>query len=189
MVIHHQNRTGKPFESQSIAAWKAAVGHGVALDIGAYTGLYAIIAAKAGSTVYAFEPNPAVLRRLIENAGLNQVTLSAHCQGVSDHRGSAALVTKSAISLTSGGRLVDGNGVDLVRVDDLNLAGITAIKIDVEGHECAVLRGAFQAISRDKPVIITEALNDAALQDQRDILEPIGYQFRTVDQWNVIWRV
>lgn len=188
MVIHHQRRTGKAFEGESIAAWKDAAGGGVALDIGAYTGLYAIIAAKAGATVHAFEPNPAVFQRLIDNAELNQVMLAAYQKGVSDTQGSAKLVAKNSIPLTSGCRLEDGEGVELIRVDDLSLAGVTAIKIDVEGHECSVLRGVLETIQRDKPLIITEALDDSAFQEQLKILGAIGYMARPADEWNVIWK-
>lgn len=189
MVIHHQRRTGKAFESESIAAWKAAAKKGVALDIGAYTGLYAIIAAKAGASVHAFEPNPAVFQRLIDNAELNWVMLAAYQKGVSDTQGSAKLVAKNRIPLTSGGRLEDGEGVELIRVDDLDLSGVAAIKIDVEGHECSVLRGALETIRRDKPLIITEALDDEAFQEQVNILGAIGYTARPADEWNVIWNI
>ena len=46
--------------------------------------------------------------------------------------------------------------VPLIRVDDLAVTGVTFIKIDVEGHELPVLRGAERTIRRDRPRLVVE---------------------------------
>jgi len=188
MVIRHQKQTGKPFESESIAAWQSACTHGTALDIGAYTGLYALVAAKAGADAYAFEPNPEVFARLQENIDTNRLLcVSAYLIALSDHEGRASMALSKTTRLTSGGKITEGTDTVLATVDGFNFDNVTAIKIDVEGHECAVLRGAIDTIRRYAPLIITEALNDEALQDQAAILKPLGYVPAPADEWNVIW--
>lgn len=187
MVIQHQKRTGKPFEYQSVAAWVEACTHGTALDIGAYTGLYSLLAAKAGADACAFEPNPKVYERLQQNIELNALPVSPHLIALSDYEGRASMELSKSTRLTSGGKLTSGNDVVVTTVDGLNLSNLTAIKIDVEGHECDVLRGAIETIRRYSPLIITEALTDEALKDQADILAPLGYTPKPADEWNVIW--
>jgi FkbM family methyltransferase len=46
--------------------------------------------------------------------------------------------------------------VRLTTLDSLSLKDIAAIKIDVEGHEGAVLDGASETIVRERPVVIVE---------------------------------
>ncbi|GAB3099721.1 FkbM family methyltransferase [Aestuariicella hydrocarbonica] len=194
MVIRHQKKTGQPFESESVDAWQlACLSGGIVFDVGAYTGLYALLAAKQGACVFAFEPNPAVFARLNENIDNNQFEgcgqIFAKQMAVSDVVGQCALVVNPRVQLTSGGAVVAGTGITTVTIDMLEVQDqIAAIKIDVEGHECAVIRGALATLRRCMPLIITEALNDAALRDQCSLLEPLGYTHTKADQWNIIWR-
>lgn len=188
MVLRHQRNTRKPFEAESITAWRAAAeAGGVMLDIGAYTGLYSLVAAQAGATAIALEPNPAVFARLMENIAANGVSVDARNLAASDRYGVMALQANPRVPLTSGGRLVPGEGVQVVTIDGLGLSGVGAIKIDTEGHECAVLRGAMATIERDKPMIITEALAGDAFLDQCELLEPLGYWWESLDEWNHLW--
>ena len=187
MVFRHQQRTGKPFESQSIAAWLDAC-PGTVLDIGAYTGIYSILAARAGAAVIAFEPNEPVFARLLENIERNSVEVGAQKLAVSDYNGGGRVVANTRVKLTSAGRLEHGSAVQVIRLDDMGIEDVAAIKIDTEGHECAVIRGAYETIKRDRPLIITEALDEDAFQAQLKLLMPLGYKAKPADQWNVIWR-
>ncbi|MFD8811290.1 FkbM family methyltransferase, partial [Streptomyces sp. NPDC059627] len=49
------------------------------------------------------------------------------------------------------------------------------VKIDVEGHEMSVLRGARRVLRRDRPTLVMEALVDADLGDLIAEFEPLGY--------------
>jgi len=190
MVLHHQHRTGKPFEAESIAEWRD-IAAGTMVDVGAYTGLYSILAAQHGADrVVAFEPNIKVFDRLLENAAINGVSslVDFYLAGVSDSEGEGDLQLNTNVRLTSAGRVVEGKGIKLITLDSLLLRNVTAIKIDTEGMESSVLRGGINTIKRDMPLLITEALCESALVEQQEILFPIGYRCRQVDQWNVVWR-
>jgi hypothetical protein len=57
-------------------------------------------------------------------------------------------------------------------IDSLSLAGpVRLVKIDVEGHEAAVLLGMWDLLKRDRPVIVFEKQAAACR-----LLESLGYQ-------------
>lgn len=192
MVVRHQRRTGKTFESESIEAWKNACKNGTAIDVGAYTGIYSIIAEKEGASVIAFEPNYSVYKRLVKNVRLNDCIVECYMEAVSDREGRLRFIGKPGLDMTSAGRVESGEGpgsiVPSVMIDDLALSDVSAIKIDTEGHEVEVLIGSIDTIKKCKPLIITEALDDEALQDQLEVMDGLGYTGDMADERNVIWR-
>lgn len=194
MVINHQRRTGRPFEAESVAAWREACASrpGIALDIGAYTGLYSLLALRSGArAVVALEPHPLVRQRLHENIRVNGVAgrVAVYPCAASSVTGKASLQANPLVRLTSGAVLVSGSDVNTVTVDSIGLDyQLLAVKIDVEGHEFEVISGALTTLRRNLPLVITEALNDGAFDAQATLLEPLGYSGARADEWNVIWR-
>ena len=162
----------------SITDRKITITEGTTNDIGAYTGIYAIGAALMGATVWAFEPYPVTFERLHHNAELNGIGttgregLTSVMNAVSAEAGDALLCHDrprgfpSAASLERSGRY--GVQVTTVALDQLTLPGrVSVMKIDVERHEPAVLRGAAALLERDRPVLIVESLGPA---EERAIL-------------------
>lgn len=156
MVVKRFRSRGE-FEPQSMELWRGyAREGGTLLDVGAYTGIYAIAAAQEGGRVMAFEPMPKCAARMRENAALNGVTFPIGLCAVTD-RYSPSVHMKSSRDLSSAARVSgDGMMVPATRMDDMAFTDVRAIKIDVEGHEQAVLRGAMDAIRRCRPAIIVE---------------------------------
>lgn len=107
-------------------------------DVGANIGVYSIVAAKRGAEVTCFEPNPDVARLLERNLRLNGVTAVVHEAAVGDREGSARFHASGPVGqlsqLSPHGELV----VPLVRLR----GGFDIVKIDVEGGELEVFRGA-----------------------------------------------
>lgn len=187
MVVFHQRKTKQPFESESIAEWVSALDGGSVIDVGAYTGLYSLVAAKFGAKAYAIEPNGDVFKRLNENIELNKANIVTINKAASDSPGVCSMQLSRSTKLTSGGKLISGSGINVITIDSLCIDDARAIKIDVEGHECEVLTGAKMTIEKCSPVIITEALTESAYREQRDILSPMGYSSRRCDERNIVW--
>lgn len=134
-----------------------------AIDAGANKGVYTYFIAKYARHTYAFEPNPKMFRILRRNVGSN-VTVSP--VALSDATGEAEL----RIPFLAKGHSNQGASLSRVkvqgsftpvvvataRIDDLALDDIGFIKIDVEGFEDAVLRGARRTIERDRPTLLIE---------------------------------
>jgi len=132
----------------------------VVVDAGAYIGLYTCMAAAiAGDSgkILAFEPDPVNHRQLLNNVKLNgykNVTI-VQC-ALAETPGKAKLYMKhhgTVSSLVGDGKCVD---VDLDTLDNvvarMGMARVDLIKIDVEGFELPVLRGAEKTIKENPEI-------------------------------------
>ncbi len=156
---------------------------GLVIDVGSNTGFYALLAASASSrnTVLAFEPMAEIAERARRNVVRNDLAGRIRVQQValSDRNGLAEFyVPDDAHGLveTSASLRRDFKGepaairpVASHRLDRVLLRGrwaarpISLIKIDVEGHEAAVLNGARWTIRLRRPVLFVEVLPNADL--------------------------
>ncbi|HKO47020.1 MAG TPA: FkbM family methyltransferase [Polyangiaceae bacterium] len=157
----------------------------VFVDVGANIGYYSVIAASAvgpSGTVYAFEPSARVRARLKRNVELNQLSqIVVRPEAVGAHPGAVRLIEPLGVGndglahVETGGD--EGVEVQAVRLDELpEFSGASPhlIKVDVEGGEPEVFRGAAALFDRsDAPSIVFESFEisrDAA------ILREYGYQ-------------
>ena len=135
-----------------------------AIDVGANRGIRAHVLADICPKVYAFEPNPKLFPLLKAAAPRN---VQCFAIGASDADGEARLLVPGSGEHFSNqgatlnpakveGQLFEAVTVESKRLDALPLDPVGFIKIDVEGHEQAVLAGARALIARDKPVMIIE---------------------------------
>jgi hypothetical protein len=82
------------------------------------------------------------------------------------------------------GSAVETIEVPVKRLDDLRLDNIGCIKIDVEGHELAVLKGATDTIARNRPALLVEAEerhHPNAVAEITGLLTGLGYSGYFVD--------
>jgi FkbM family methyltransferase len=158
------------------------------VDVGANTGLFTLLAATVNpqATVHAFEPFPPALDLLEANLRSNRLdNVRLHRAALSDQPGLMPLHFNEALRLTQGASLqaradrVHQLEVPVVRLDDFlaaeGIGTLDLLKIDVEGYEPQVLRGAEQAITRDKPEIICEVIRPEHHAFLRDFLRRQGY--------------
>jgi FkbM family methyltransferase len=152
----------------------------VAIDIGANIGAHTVELAKmvgAKGWVYAFEPQRIVFQALCANLAINQITnVSARQNALGDTPGVIVVPdfdpTKMAnFGGVALGKYSAGEQVALTRLDDIKLERCDFIKIDVEGMEASVVRGARETIKRHQPVLFVE--NDRPEQSE----ELIGLLF------------
>ena len=139
------------------------------IDVGANIGEVALMCSKrAGSNGYvlAIEPCTGNFQNLKKNIDLNEWFHGEHLQiALGDSEGSVSLVevenhnagmNRVAFgSLTEGIEEVQLRKLDEV-VDELGLERVDLIKIDVEGFELHVLRGAAKTIERFRPKLFVE---------------------------------
>lgn len=150
------------------------------VDVGANVGEITLVAAKrlTRGRVLAFEPMPQAFAQLSRNVALNNLTgVELFNIGLFDKTGSLPMYQKQDIifgtinegvpSLFSTGDDPEEVRVPLRRFDDVaqecGLTRLDVMKIDVEGAELMVLRGAESLIKRFRPLIIVE-LCDVNLQ-------------------------
>lgn len=134
------------------------------IDCGANIGNHTVFFSKVFQNVFSFEPNPRTFRLLEFNCyDLNNV--ECFNVGLSDENESFSLIVpKSNIGaayLSKSHHDADSNNaikVELKTLDsfDFHFDNLCMIKIDVEGHELSVLRGASGVIKRYLPLIAFE---------------------------------
>ncbi|MBV9108088.1 MAG: FkbM family methyltransferase [Gemmatimonadetes bacterium] len=146
--------TWNPAEYEAFRA--AATPGAVALDVGANVGAYTLLLAqwvRPGGRVYAFEPAPEAFGGLSEHLRLNGLadTVVPVRAAVAATSGTATLATDG---LSGANRLADAPGGETVQTVTLDefcaREGIipSFLKIDVEGAELDVLRGARETIAK-----------------------------------------
>jgi FkbM family methyltransferase len=136
---------------------------GVAVDVGAHRGLYTYYLARLCTVVYAFEPIPALARRLRLATGprvhVEEVALSQH-RAKQQIRWPEGNFSWSTIEAANRLELAEGSilsaEVESRPLDEYRLAGVTFVKIDVEGHECEVIAGATGTLRDCRPNLIVE---------------------------------
>ncbi|MBW0017006.1 MAG: FkbM family methyltransferase [Mycobacterium sp.] len=161
----------------------------VSLDIGADVGEFAIAMLGASRSVIAFEPRPEQARELASMFGAVGAPVRIEAIALSDRSGSAAMRVlesepgRSTIDSANPLNDLDDSTIDTVdvplkRLDDLRLDNIGLVKVDVEGHELAVLRGAVETLTRNRPAIVVEAEErhrPHAVTEITELLAGLGY--------------
>ncbi|MGW7419863.1 FkbM family methyltransferase [Streptomyces sp. NPDC054813] len=175
------------YEPGTLATWSRLAARSATIaDVGAHVGYFSMIAAHAApkAKVHSFEPVDQIHSRLSVNVRSNGVqNVKLHQAGVSSEPGWADISVRFSGNLLSTGSTLEGAAPDaqLKRIQLVTLDEVFAdtkldlVKIDVEGHEMSVLRGARQVLRRDRPTLVMEALVDADLDDLIAQFEPLGY--------------
>ncbi len=155
------------------------------IDVGANNGVYAWHLARWSAGVTAFEPQPAHAAFLARAFGprvtVEQVALSdsagearLRVPVARDEDGRATIEPRNTLARQA----VAEYAVRCRRLDSYRLPPVGLIKIDVEGHELAVLRGAQAILERDRPNLIVESEDrhhPGAPGLVRDFLAAFGY--------------
>lgn len=170
------------------------------LDIGAYAGMCALVAARANPQLHAIAyeivPENFLLawRNVIENDLADRVSprllgLGASQGEVRMPRALGLPSLPTSISLAS--RFDTGVSVPISTLDaeTAGSAGPFLLKIDVEGFEREVFAGGEGFIARARPDIICELLPDATgVAEIEALLAPFGYRFHAFAEDGVLPR-
>lgn len=166
----------------------------IVLDVGAYVGFYAVIAALDAPEreVHAFEPVPQNFERLLANLRANRLEgVRAVRAAAGDHDGEVPIHIPDGVWLPSHSSIRAGFrqhtrslAVRSLRLDtyaeENHLGRIDLIKIDTEGSEPEVLEGARRRLARDRPWILCEVLAGLTEDRLNALLGGLGYEFLLV---------
>lgn len=189
-ISQHRMRRWRNVEVEWLILDRLVDPRRAAVDVGGNHGLYAGRLAQLCRSVHCFEPLPALADHL-ELVLPRRVRV--HRIALSDHAGTATLQvpynasgqeldglstleTNNAQFLAQAGRREVPCVLD--RLDAVVREPTGFIKIDVEGHEPAVLRGAQGLLERDRPTLLVESqrnTNPACPEAVISFLASLGY--------------
>jgi FkbM family methyltransferase len=168
------------------------------IDVGSHIGLFSIPVAKkvaAGNgRVMSVDPHPGTVAYFRENMLLNKVSniaikMCAAYDATADtvnfsmlrgaHRGMSSITP----DVKDWSVQVPAKTLDQL-IDEEKLANIKIVKIDVEGYEAAVLRGASRLLRSESPPLIIFEFNEVAagvpaegsIESSQDLLRAFGYE-------------
>lgn len=161
--------------------------HRTAVDVGAHIGRWSKVLAGQFRRVIAFEPVPS-----------NQVLWHKRMAGIENAR----LIEGAAADYTGKCRMTgpdnwkhhyavkdDAGDVDVIMIDSLKIKNLDFLKVDCEGGDTAVLKGAELTIRRCQPVIIVESVPSFEKRYRLKPGAPItfleGLGYKLVDKHNV----
>jgi FkbM family methyltransferase len=176
----------------------------VVIDIGAHIGTHSVQMSRAvgqKGKVIAIEPQPKSFRELIVNMTLNQADNIEYFWGAAgaDH----SRIELSPLNIHNEGGAGLGSGgtqqfVEVIPLDSLNLQNVSLIKIDVEGMEIEVLKGARETILREHPILLIEIMGGVRpelaseemkqeIRSRIQFVEELGYEMiRLCELWDYL---
>lgn len=157
--------------------------NGSALDVGAWYGPWTYHLSRRMQSVTTLEPNPTLaeaLRRSVRpNVTVHEFAASNRRTQATLHLPSLGVGSEGTATLEEGRGSATSFDILTVPIDELALTDVRFVKIDVEGHELAVLEGARALLSSQRPVVFVE-LDDRFTDISRsmDLMIDLGYEGR-----------
>jgi FkbM family methyltransferase len=174
-MIQKTLRNGEIWEDYNIPVFEAFIRPGkTVVDVGAYIGSHTVKLAQLTKPgiVYAFEPQEDIHQILSHNIELNGLGdyATAYKMALGDRSCNAKMLGNAKKpadleeSTNRGANLLlgclddtgDPLAFEMRTLDSFELDNVVFIKIDVEGAELLVLKGAEETIKRNKPVMLIE---------------------------------
>ncbi len=185
------------YEEETTALLHAYLRPGdVAVDVGANCGVLTLeMAALVGreGCVISIDPSPLSAERIRAQAGLNGMScVQVHQVALDDHEAASVPYYHAACGIgalpgvdlryTTGHR-VDVPMTTLDRVLASTRRPVSLLKIDTDGHELAILKGAQETLATDRPLLFFEITPSAMVRRSAQpeallaMLEALGYTF------------
>jgi len=161
----------------------------IVIDVGANLGWFAVTISQylaTGCSIFAVEPDKTNLHRLRLNIEKYKVghLVKVFPFALSDEKGLGYL-TLDRGNPANHQVGVTGEALEVVKLEVLdeiakNVANVSLIKIDVQGHELKVLQGGIETLSKFKPTVIIEIDNRFEKDECKsiwDFMNSLGYKF------------
>ncbi|MEM0302994.1 MAG: FkbM family methyltransferase [Archaeoglobaceae archaeon] len=175
----------------------------IVFDVGAHFGFFSCYALQEGAKkIYAFEPNPYVFEILKEHANIwNKEKIEPFCLALSSFEGEAELFLTNELGTVS--TLLKSRDNTILRwqkyeksvkvktttidkfVEETNIEKVDFIKIDTEGYEREIIKGAKETIRKFKPKMAISAYH---LPDDKEKIPELilsirdDYRFKLVNK-------
>ena len=167
------------------------------LDIGSNMGNHMLYYCSnlGAKKVHCFEPNQFNLEQLQKNISLNHlektVTVYPYALGAESGKGVQADFSLGNTGMNRIDKVADATGAEAVieirSLDSLGIQQANFMKIDVEGFEVEVLKGAGNTIKQCKPVVMIEVFENNR-QHVDELMQGYGYKkFITLEDYNSIY--
>lgn len=158
----------------------------LSIDVGGNLGLYVHHLRGLSKSVVVFEPIPQLQTHLkrhypdvrVEGVALSGAPGQAQLRMPVGNYSWATIAAANDLGLAASGGALTSIDVPVETLDSFGFSNVGVLKIDVEGHEEAVLRGAVQLLSREKPSIIVEVEerhNAGSIGRVSEFLKNLGY--------------
>lgn len=164
---------------------------GTAIDVGAHVGFLSKDVAHFFGRVYSFEPQPDNFRCLIENTPANVLPVNS---ALGDKVGRIGIHSPQ-LDNSGAWELCEGDDVEITTLDSFQFPEVGLIKIDVQGYEFAVLRGAVETLRHFRPAMLVEfpksdvakLLKDGEPSEAMQFLIDLGAEPRHVVSADVVF--
>src|SRR5262249_16332755 len=156
----------------------------VALDVGHMIGYFSLLMAKQtgpGGEVHAFDPDPRAHRRLVENVSRNSMPwITANLLALGAHAGTTRFGIHERIGWSASKEVKtvrDWTSVPMQTLDgyvaehELDPTRISMIKVDAEGGELDVLKGARNTLVTGAPHVVVEVIPQRPGERAREIMD------------------
>ncbi|UDM08496.1 FkbM family methyltransferase [Halomonas sp. NyZ770] len=193
---------GRPYELEMLEAmFDVLKKDDLVLDVGANIGNHSLcLAVVANSYVFAFEPNKKLSDSMKQSVATNKLQdrVTVISKGVGACYGKGVFkesiphnLGAQALTLVDDKALLDGEEVEVVSLDSFEFnRKVKAIKVDVEGMEVDVLKGAVNILLNDRPNLFVESHNEEQFLKVHAILDNLGYVYwRTFNATPTNWFV
>ena len=194
----HRDVAQHPKNSYQQKTLNMALGHvkqfDVAIDVGANVGLHTTRLAGKFEAVYSFEPGTENFECLIKNAGMLE-NVFMYNYGLGSETSVEVLSIPTNADNCGVNSIVDFKGKDIPldneriviqMLDEYDLEP-DFIKIDTQGFELEVLKGAKQTLINYSPVIVAECPTNPEFKGVNDFLSSLGYRHADTKGKDKIW--
>jgi FkbM family methyltransferase len=154
---------------------------GTMVDVGAHTGLYSLLFNHLIRRVVLFEPAQDTLKLLARNMSINDINFDIRASAVGEKTGWCKFKITGENSATNH-ISVDGELTPVCALDDVlkDINDMTFLKIDTEGGDLMVLKGAEGLLRRNPGSIIqVEVTGDRG--PTAELLKKYGYGVYIID--------
>ena len=158
MLSKNIQKGGRPVYQEPVR--KVSIGlcnrKGLALDIGANVGLWSRDLCENFDHVIAFEPVADFRECLLRNVTSANFEVRACALGEQDTQINMIITAENTGHSHVDTASIGEGSIPMHRLDSLGLPQIDYIKIDCEGYENTILRGANETILKYKPIMVVE---------------------------------